>query len=122
MKTQAERQQSSRERKKASGQSRQINMWISVEAHRLLKLLSLQQSITLTAALNQLLMNAFPSVEVEHAESNQDGYSTINLETNAADKPLPIKASSPVETSTATSSVTRSSKKPDQRYIQESLF
>lgn len=125
MKTAAERQQRSRARKRASGQCRQINMWISVEAHRSLKLLARQQSIKLAAALNLLLMNACPSVPAEQAEANHDSCSTAKVRFDAADKALLIKGASPTDTPSvqaAAVSVAKSSTKQDQRHIQESLF
>lgn len=71
MKTEAERQKLSRERKKASENRKQINLWISTDAHLSLRMLAKNWGISHTDALDKLLVSSAQSIAVTSSQSNQ---------------------------------------------------
>lgn len=124
MKTAAERQRLCRERKKASSQCRQINMWISEQARQALTRIAQQQSLGLTEALNQLLITAGTSAIPKHEGSGPDGHATSDVESLSSEKLPEIRSAlqNEIPTLQGTPSMTSSSNKSDRRYVQKSLF
>ena len=120
MKTAAERQKLARERKKTSGNFRQINSWVSVDAYRSLVTIAKQLGIGLTEALDRLLIDSINYSVFKPPESSLTKSSKSVLDSSGTRK---LRSDSErLPNATPSEKLKSNSKTPNQTDIQPSLF